>query len=390
MHFLRGKGSALVEAVRKRNQDFLRATILVVIIAAITGQHYLIGVSHENMGLHSIHYLLYFLPILMGSIWYGLQGGILIAIAVSILYAPVVVGPTGRMVFTSNTQKILELVMYNVVGWVTGLLSERERRERDSYRLAAEELQQAYERLHRQTDLIIEKEEQLRKAERLSTLGELAAGISHEIRNPLASIKGAAEILQDNTTPQEKRDEFSQVMLNEIDRLNQVLENYLRLARFQRLNREKANLNDVLRRMLQMMEVQLKRKNISVDTHLAPDLPELSLDVSQMEQAVLNLLLNSAAAMPVGGTLNIASSYQNSDDGGNVAVEIRDTGTGIAPEHLPHVFDPFFTTRSNGTGLGLPIVRRILKAHGGLVEISSELGHGTRVTFILPLNSETS
>ncbi len=367
-----------------------RLIILLVITSAITAQHYLVGVSHENMWLHNIHYLLYFLPILMASIWFGLLGGIATGILASILYAPVVFGPIGRMVFNSSAQRILQLVMYNVVGCVTGLLSEREMREREGYRRTAEELKEANIRLREQTSLIIEKEEQLRRAERLSTLGELAAEITHEIRNPLASIKGTAEILQDPSTPQSKREEFSQLMLEEVNRLNRVVENVLELARFQRLHRERTSINDVISRMLQIVDFQFGRKNIDVRTHLAPNLPEIQLDVSQMEHAILNLLLNSITAMPDGGVLDLATEVGRNNGGKKVLIEISDTGVGIAPEHLPFVFDPFFTTRDEGTGLGLAIVKRILKAHGGSVDISSETGRGTRVTLVLPVNSEPS
>lgn len=371
-------------------RDWIRLTTLATVIVAITAQHYLTTVSHENLSLHNIHYLLYFLPILMAAIWYGLLGGVATAILVSLLYAPVVFGHVGQKVFTSGTQKVLELIIYNVVGWVTGILSERERREREEYRRTAEELQTAYRKLREQTDLIVEKEEQLRRAERLSTLGELAAGIAHEIRNPLASIKGTAEILQDPATPQPRRKEFSQLMLDEVSRLNKVVANFLELARFRRLHRENASINDLLWRMLRIIDLQLGRKNIAVRTHLMPELPELSLDVSQIEQAVLNVLLNAVGAMPEGGEIDLSTKLEARDGAEVIVVEIADTGAGIAPEHLSRVFDPFFTTKSGGTGLGLPIVSRILKAHGGSVEISSETGHGTRVTLTLPLNSETT
>ncbi len=365
-----------------------RVTILALVISAITAQHYLTTVSHENLSLHNIHYLLYFLPILMGSTWYGLVGGIATAIVVSVLYAPVVLGPVGQHVFSSGTEKVLGLVIYNAVGLVTGLLSERERREREGYRQTAEELQKAYQKLREQTDLILEKEEQLRRAERLSTMGELAAGIAHEIRNPLASIKGTAEILLDAATPDPKREEFMKLMLNEVNRLNSVVTNFLGLARFQRLNRESASISDILWRMLHIMDLQLGRKNIAARAHFAPDLPELRLDVSQMEHAILNLLLNAVASMPNGGVLSLTTRLEKRNGADAVQVEITDTGVGIAPEHLSHIFDPFFTTKSDGTGLGLPIVKRILKAHGGAISISSEPGRGTRVTLTLPLNAE--
>jgi signal transduction histidine kinase len=378
----------MAHALRWRR--FGRPTALAIVITAITAQHYLTGVSHENLSLHNIHYLLYFLPILMGAIWYGLLGGIAIALLVSLLYAPVVFGHAGQQVFASGTQKVLELIIYNMVGLVTGFLSEREKREREDYRQTAEELQKAYRKLREQTDLIVEKEEQLRRAERLSTLGELAAGIAHEIRNPLASIKGTAEILKDPVTPQARHEEFMELMLNEVDRLNRVVAHFLELARFKKLHREQADITDVLWRMLQLVDVQLDRKNVAVQTHFTPEIPQLSIDVPQMEQAILNLILNSIAAMPDGGTLTLETMLESGDDAGRVVVDISDTGTGIMPEHLPLVFDPFFTTKSDGTGLGLPIIRRILKAHGGTVEITSEAGRGTRVTLALPLDVETT
>ena len=365
-----------------------RLTILAVFIAGITAWHYLTGVSHENLSLHRIHYLLYFLPILMGGIWYGLRGGILTAALVSILYAPVVFGHAAHSVFTSNAQKILELVVYNLVGLVTGILSQRQRIESEGYRRTAEELQKAYQKLQEQTDLIIEKEEQLRRAEKLSTLGELAAGISHEIRNPLASIKGTAEILLDDATPKPKRDEFMKLMLDEVSRLNQVVANFLELARFQRLHREQANLNDIFQRMLQIVDLQPARKKVEIRTEFALDLPRVSLDISQMEQAILNLMLNAVSAMPEGGAMTLSTQRGTQDGEDVVLAEIKDTGDGIQPDHLPHVFDPFFTTKPDGTGLGLPIVSRILKAHGGTVEIASEVDSGTCVTLRIPIDSE--
>jgi signal transduction histidine kinase len=230
----------------------------------------------------------------------------------------------------------------------------------------------------------------LRRAERLSTLGELAAGIAHEIRNPLASIKGTAEILQDPATPGPKREEFLGLMLEEANRLNRVVTNFLELARFRRLHREPASVNDLLWRMLQIVEFQLTRKNIAIRKHFTPELPEVGLDVAQMEQAVLNVLLNAIGSMPDGGTLTLSTSLEGADGSGTVRIEIADTGTGIVKEHLPHVFEPFFTTKSDGTGLGLSIVKRILNAHGGSVEIMSEPGQGTRVTLAVPLDSEAA
>lgn len=366
-----------------------RPIALFVVLAAITAQHYVTDVNHDNISIHNIHYLLYFLPILMAAIWYGLLGGALMAALVSVLYAPVVFGPMGKMVFTSGTQKALEIVIYNIVGWVTGLLSQREKREREHYRKTAEELGDAYQELQRQTDALIEKEEQLRRAEKLSTLGELAAGIAHEIRNPLASIKGSAEILQDPSTPQAKKEEFVRVMLAEIEKLNRFVVNFLELGQFKRLNRENANLNDIIKDMLGIIDFQLKKKGIALQTNFA-ELPHLQLDVAQMEHAILNLLLNAVSAMPKGGALSLTTASEDHAGGGRARIDIVDTGEGIPPEHLRHVYDPFFTTKSEGTGLGLSVVRRVINAHDGDIEIRSEPGKGTRATLMIPVESENA
>jgi signal transduction histidine kinase len=357
---------------------------LAIVVAVITAQHYLTGVSRENMALHNIHYLLYILPILMAAIWYGLAGGIAAAVLVSVLYAPVVFGHSGAGMFMSGAQKVLEIITYLAVGLVTGLLAERERREREGYRRAAEELEKAYQKLREQTDLILEKEEQLRRAERLSTLGELAAGVAHEIRNPLASIKGTVEILQDAATPDAKRAEFAQLMLAEVDRLNGFIGKFLELARFRKLQREPVRVNEFVRQVLEIAELRLKRGNIDVRTQFAAGLPELHLDGIQMQHALLNLVLNAIGAMDEGGTLTVTTRLGEENGAPCVLIRISDTGAGIEPAHIAHIFDPFFTTRPEGTGLGLAIVKRIVEAHDGTVTIESDLGRGTCATVALP------
>jgi signal transduction histidine kinase len=324
----------------------------------------------------------------MGAIWYGLKGGVAFSVLVSILYAPVVFGSPAQAVFTSTVQRLLELALFNVVGLVTGILSERQRRESEGFRHTAEQLRRAYRKLQEQTVLIIEKEQQLRRAERLSTLGELAAEVAHEIRNPLASIKGTAEILMDASTPQQKKEEFARLMLEESDRLNSVVQDFLKLARFNKLQREEADLHEILRRMLQFIDFQAERNGVEVRTDFSEDVPRLKLDISQMEHAILNVLLNAVGAMPDGGTLSLKTRCAHHNGGKEVILEIEDTGTGIESENIPHIFEPFFTTRTEGTGLGLSIVKRIIKAHGGSIDIESEIDRFTRVTVALPLHSE--
>jgi signal transduction histidine kinase len=275
-------------------------------------------------------------------------------------------------------EKYLELILFNVVGGTTGFLAGREQRRRAQLEETARGLEESYAKLQEQSERIIAIEEQLRRAERLSLMGELSAVLAHEIRNPLGSIRGTAEILKDDFTPGDRKYEFVEILVKETERLNRVVEDFLRQARPQPGVRERFDLSEELRMVATLVAAEAKRRGIALEFGIAP--AELMGDREQLRQVVLNLLLNALHATPSGGTVTIAVSTS----GSVIELRVSDTGAGIPAADLQRIFEPFFTTKEGGTGLGLAVTKRIIAAHGGTIAFQSEEGRGTVVTLRLP------
>ncbi len=210
-----------------KNTFVLRIVLLVIFVTGISVLHYVTPLSLPM--LHDIYQRLYYIPIIMAAFWFGLRGGVGCALIVSVAYAPHLLFQWGEHI-EMELEKYLEILLYNVVGGVTGLLSQRERMRAYQVQQTALGLERSYEKLSTQSERITEMEGQLRKAERLSTIGELAAVLAHEIRNPLGSIQGTAEILKDDFQPGDRKYEFLEIMVKESKRLNNVVEDFLRLA----------------------------------------------------------------------------------------------------------------------------------------------------------------
>ena len=225
--------------------------------------------------------------------------------------------------------------------------------------------------------------EEIARSRHLASLGNLAAGVAHEIRNPLSSIKGFATWFRERYWDNPEDRETADVMIHEVDRLNRVITQLLEFARPLAMNRAPTLLPAVIRHALKMVEGEARNKGVALETDLSAEIGKspLPLDADRMTQVFLNLCLNAIAAMESGGILRISLAQQ---DERTVRITIADTGTGIPKEDLPRVFDPYFTTRSSGTGLGLAIVHKIVEAHGGEVRLESEPGQGTTVTILLP------
>ncbi len=282
------------------------------------------------------------------------------------LYAPHVVFQWGHHPAT-ELEQYLEIILYNVIGGLTGLLAERERRQKDRYQQTARTLEESYSQLRTQADQILEIEEQLRRADRLSALGELSAGMAHEIRNPLGSIRGTAEILRDGMAAGDPRSEFAAILIQEVDRLNRVVQDFLEFARPAESGRSAVDLNALLQELIVLTRQPARSGGVKVE-FTAGEIPLVKADREQLRQAFLNLILNAFQAMPAGGVLNLATN--RSDD--RVRLRFRDSGVGIPADHLERIFNPFFTTRSEGTGLGLAIVHRIIQGHGGRIEVAKQ------------------
>jgi two-component system, NtrC family, sensor histidine kinase HydH len=228
-------------------------------------------------------------------------------------------------------------------------------------------------------------EEEITRSRRLASLGSLAAGVAHEIRNPLSSIKGFATWFRDRYRENPEDRETAEVMIREVDRLNRVITQLLEFARPLTMERVPTLLPALLRHALRMVEGDARAKGIIIQTDLSPEIGEIPLAADRMTQVFLNLFQNAITAMEAGGVLRISLSRR---DEKTVRIIVADTGVGIPGADLPRVFDPYFTTRPSGTGLGLAIVQKIVEAHGGEIRLESEPGKGTTATVLLPEKTE--
>jgi signal transduction histidine kinase len=247
----------------------------------------------------------------------------------------------------------------------------------DELALLAREFNAMAQRLAARERELRAQGEALLRSERLAAIGRIAAQITHEIRNPLSSISLNAEELGERAP--EARD-LCDAIVREVDRLAAITEEYLRFARLPKPQMQRADLNDVVRDLLEFVRPELVAAGVSVEQRLSPQLPRVLADVAQLRQLLLNLIRNAKEAMPGGGALRVSTR------GGERAVEIevRDTGPGIAPERLQRIFDPFFTTKERGTGLGLAMAQEIAQEHGGQLTCESAPGAGTVFTLRVP------
>lgn len=329
-------------------------------ITLIGGAIILISTLHfltplESITAHQIYQRLYYLPIVAAALIFGLRGSLLAALFSSAVYLPHIFFQWHHQTEYSLNQYI-EIVLFFFFAVVAGVLSDRNRRARVRGEKITAELERSYAEL-RQTF------EQLLQAERLSALGEISAGIVHEIRNPLGAIKGAVEIIEDELAPDSPRREFALIAKHEVDRIEKLVREFVRFARPPKLVRNLVDVNELVESVVKLLEQQAAAQKITVNKELAGDLPQVTLDIEQIEQVLLNLAINALQAMPDGGTL-VFRTFQAKD---LVIIEIEDTGGGIAPNVIGRIFDPFFTTKDKGSGLGLSVAHKIVAQHDGFL-----------------------
>jgi len=224
---------------------------------------------------------------------------------------------------------------------------------------------------------------EVERSRRLASIGGLAAGVAHEIRNPLSSIKGFATYFSERYShiPEDKK--TAEIMIREVERLNRVISQLLELAKPVNIEKKPVSISMLIQHDLKVVERDADKKNIMInDRDIPEDLPPIELDMDRMSQVFLNLYLNAIEAMSDGGILSINAAREQ--DNRILRITVADTGRGIDKKDLAHVFDPYFTTKQSGTGLGLSIVHRIIESHNGEVTIESEPGKGTTVTILLP------
>jgi signal transduction histidine kinase len=274
----------------------------------------------------------------------------------------------------------LRIIFLPIVGYLTYTMAEANRNEAHRYQAVAEQLASANRNLQ-------DAEAAVRRSERLAALGQLTAGMAHELRNPLGTIRASAELLSRNLDGKDAVSaELAGFITTEADRANSLITRFLDFARPQPLRKERADITLVLDRAVNQLERAKPAWDVSVYKNYSPEVPLLDIDGELMERVFYNLLLNAAQASPAGSAITIKTRLQD----GEAEIAIIDRGSGIEKSQLENIFNPFFTTKPDGVGLGLAIVSKILDAHGGRIQAESEPGTGSVFRVLLPVVSGAS
>jgi two-component system, NtrC family, sensor histidine kinase HydH len=307
----------------------------------------------------------YCLPVAFSALRDGWRGGLAMTALSSIM---MFTAPSD----TRPSDPVVTLIALVCLSLLVGFLFDRERRQKSHFQRAADKLSSVYEKVQANFD-------GMKRVERLSALGQLSAGLAHEIRNPLASISGAAAILQRTEGLDAKHIRCIDIIKSECSRLNGLLTNFLDFARPPAPRFQVINLDVVLDSVLALASHGLRGKVVHCEKQLQADLSPVEGDPEQLEQVLLNLMINAIEASPDGETVTLSANEEN----GNVVLRVTDHGHGVPPDHVDRLFDPFFTTKEHGTGLGLPVAHQIMTQMGGT--LVAQRGHGKGMTFSVAL-----
>ena len=320
---------------------------------------------------HEILERLYYLPIVIAALTFGWVGGLLAAGCAGVCYLLFVLTLHNSPQMMAG--RYAEMFVFLAVGALTGALSDRERKRRRELQLSNDQLSETHRQLQNSF-------QQLRRADRLSAVGQLAASLAHEIRNPLGSIEGAVDIVE-RTTDDERRREFLGIIKIETRRLNGLLTNLLDFSRPRTPQIREAHVDALVRTVIDLTAHNALQQGIQVELQMTPDLPAFECDPEQIIQVLLNITLNAIQASPAGG--QIAISVARRED--MILVRISDQGSGVAETELDKIFDPFYTTKEAGTGLGLAVSYQILAQHGGGIAVERNPDKGMTFTLSLPI-----
>ncbi len=337
----------------------------------------LIGVLHSvtpgyMIFYHDTYRRLSYFPITIGAILYGVWGGLSLAILSCLSFVPhlLTFWARGPEAYYSELSEIL---FYLAAGLVIGLISSRENRLREKYKQLSEKLSVSYQRLHDQTSQLVKAEKHLGESQKLSMLGHVSASLAHEITNPLASIKGAAEILSDEVPETHPKHEFIEIMRAEISRLNHSVEDVLKYCRGQQYQHKgsQAPIERIVNHVVSLLETLVKEKSISLTVQSNVNADAYLTDEPTMIQVIMNILINAVDAVDKDGRIIVTIHEQKN----GCSIEVIDDGPGINDSLKEQIFDSFVTGKNDGTGLGLSIAKKSIESLSGTIElIPSDLG----------------
>lgn len=322
--------------------------------------------------VHNILHHLNILPFMLAGLFFGWRGTLRALLLAAVLQAPTIYRHWHRAPIDAKDQ-VVELSTFGAAGMIAGILADRERTQRHRVEATKRELETVYSELQQNI-------EQLKKTERLTAAGQLSASLAHEIRNPLASISGAAGILSRGQASLQSQQECLEILTKESQRLNKLLTSFLNFARPRLPRFQTVDMYELLYSVHSIAQHLATEHEVELVLNEEERKVSLQCDPEQIRQLVLNLLLNAIQASPTGGVVTTSSAVE----GDMVRIAIQDEGKGISQEAEHHVFEPFFTTKANGTGLGLAIASTIASQHAGTLTYMPNQTQGTIFVLSLP------
>jgi signal transduction histidine kinase len=341
------------------------------------------GIIWDSGQITSSFYLLPLLPVISAATNFGLRGTVLSTLAACAVNLSQLVFLRWERAYIPEDQYpelVLKLLWFPLVGYLTYQLAKANREETRKLEATAKQLVEANKSLK-------EAEAQVRRSERLAALGQLTAGLAHELRNPLGTMKSSAELLGRQVAHEnEIAKEMAGYIATEVDRTNSLITRFLDFARPQHLRLEKGDIEELLDRVIARFEREKSgaAASVSIYKNYSPDIPPVEFDGELMERALLNLVTNAAQASAPGSVVTVKTQQVETSAGAGAEIDVIDRGSGIDPKHLESIFNPFFTTKSEGVGLGLAIVSKIIDEHGGQIAVESAPGEGSVFRVYLP------
>lgn len=362
-------------------------------LSLLIGAIIFIGILHgvtpgDKFLLHELYRRLNYFPIVIGALLYGMRTGLVLALCTAVAFIPHL-HHFHQMGLSFYLSESTEILLYLAAGLVTGFIAGKEKKLREKYQDISQKLERSYKKLHEETEVLIEVEEQLRASQKLSALGQMSASLAHEIKNPLASIRGTAEIFLDEFPPDHPKREFVEILLKETARLNKTVDEVLHFSRRQQASGQKTpeleSLLDTITRVATLLENKLYRKGIQLVTDIDDSAANFLVDGDRISQVLINLLLNSFQAVTKQGRIWLSVEKREQ----NMAIIVADDGPGIPENERDRVFAPFYSKKDDGTGLGLAISSRIVESYGGRIQLESSPEGGAKFTVLLPMNRES-
>ena len=366
----------MASATSRHLSENLKVTSIVVMVLALAIATWLTPV--HLVVLHNILHHLNILPLMLAGMLFGWRGAIKALLLATILQSPSIYRHWHTMPLDAQDQ-IVELSTFGSAAIIAGIVADRERRQRLRVETTKLELERVYTELR-------ENVRHLKRTERLTAAGQLAASLAHEIRNPLASISGAAGILARAQAPPESRAECLDILMKESVRLNKLLTNFLEFARPRLPRFQTTEPVSVIQSVIVLTQHLASRYQVHLVEQTATTLPEIGCDAEQIKQVLLNLILNAVQASQAQSTVYIRTTATPSD----VSIQIIDEGFGILAEDMERIFDPFFTTKENGTGLGLAVAANIISQHDGSITCRANKEKARGMIFEVQLPIERS